>query len=52
MAVKWSRPGERILGRTSAEDVLDPVSNGVIVANNTLIEEEAAEEIERPASRR
>jgi len=38
---------ERILGRTTAEDVLDPVSAAVLVANNTLIEEEHAERIER-----
>src|SRR6476660_357163 len=38
---------ERILGRTAAEDVLDPVTNQVIVAGNTLIEEEASEAIER-----
>jgi DNA-directed RNA polymerase subunit beta' len=38
---------ERILGRTSAEDVLDPVSNAVLVPNNTLIEEDAADQIER-----
>jgi len=38
---------ERILGRTTAEDVLDPVSNKLLVANNTLIEETEAEMIER-----
>jgi DNA-directed RNA polymerase subunit beta' len=38
---------ERILGRTAAEDVLDPVTNRAIVAGNTLIEEEASEAIER-----
>jgi DNA-directed RNA polymerase subunit beta' len=38
---------ERILGRTSAEDVLDPVTNAVIVANNTLIEEDLADAIEK-----
>ena len=38
---------ERILGRTTAEDVLDPIAGGVLVANNTLIEEEHAERIER-----
>jgi DNA-directed RNA polymerase subunit beta' len=37
---------ERILGRTTAEDVLDPVTNEVIVARNTLIEESEAERIE------
>src|SRR3569833_2141627 len=38
---------ERILGRTAAEDVLDPATNEVMVPGNTLIEEEAAEAIER-----
>ncbi|HEX4171647.1 MAG TPA: DNA-directed RNA polymerase subunit beta', partial [Acetobacteraceae bacterium] len=38
---------ERILGRTAAEDVLDPVTNQVIVPGNTLIEEDAADQIER-----
>ena len=31
---------ERILGRTTAEDVLDPVTGEVLVPRNTLIEEE------------
>jgi DNA-directed RNA polymerase subunit beta' len=38
---------ERILGRTAAEAVLDPVTNEVLVPGNSLIEEEAAEAIER-----
>ena len=38
---------ERTLGRTTAEDVLDPVSGAVLVPNNTLIEETQAEVIER-----
>ncbi|MGH7120037.1 MAG: DNA-directed RNA polymerase subunit beta' [Acetobacteraceae bacterium] len=38
---------ERILGRTTAEDVLDPASGEVLVPQNCLIEEEAAESIER-----
>ena len=38
---------ERILGRTTAENVLDPVSGAVLVENNTLIEEEHAERIEK-----
>jgi DNA-directed RNA polymerase subunit beta' len=38
---------ERILGRTSAEDVLDPTTNQVIVSRNVLIEEENADRIER-----
>src|SRR6202035_1023306 len=39
----WS---ERTLGRTTAEDVLDPVSGKVLLANNTLIEEPQAEMLE------
>jgi DNA-directed RNA polymerase subunit beta' len=38
---------ERILGRTAAEDVLDPVTNEVLVPGNTLIEEDAADAIEK-----
>src|SRR5271163_4721119 len=38
---------ERILGRTSAEDVLDPTSGEVLVPANTLIEESEAERIEK-----
>jgi DNA-directed RNA polymerase subunit beta' len=38
---------ERILGRTAAEDVLDPSSSEVVVPRNTLIEEAEAELIER-----
>ena len=38
---------ERILGRTAAEDVLDPVSNAVIVPRGVLIGEEDADRIER-----
>jgi DNA-directed RNA polymerase subunit beta' len=38
---------ERILGRTTAEDVLDPVSGAVLVPNNTLIVEEHLECIEK-----
>jgi DNA-directed RNA polymerase subunit beta' len=38
---------ERILGRTSAEDVLDPSSSEVLVAASTLIEESEAERIEK-----
>ena len=38
---------ERILGRTTAEDVLDPASGKTIVPNNALIEETEAELIER-----
>ena len=38
---------ERILGRTTAEDVLDPAGGAVLVGENVLIEEEQAERIER-----
>jgi DNA-directed RNA polymerase subunit beta' len=38
---------ERILGRTTAEDVINPVTNEVLAVNNTLIDEELAELIER-----
>ncbi len=38
---------ERILGRTAAEDITDPVTNAVIVPGNTLIEEDAADAIEK-----
>ena len=38
--------GERILGRVTAEDVLDPYSGEVLVVRNTLVDEEAAERIE------
>jgi DNA-directed RNA polymerase subunit beta' len=37
----------RVLGRTAAEDVTDPVSRQVIVANGELIEERHAEAIEK-----
>jgi DNA-directed RNA polymerase subunit beta' len=38
---------ERILGRTTAEDVLDPTTNQLLVARNSLIEEAEAERIEK-----
>ncbi|MBR0658524.1 DNA-directed RNA polymerase subunit beta' [Neoroseomonas oryzicola] len=38
---------ERILGRTSQEDVLDPATGEVIVARNELIDEVGAERIEK-----
>jgi DNA-directed RNA polymerase subunit beta' len=38
---------ERILGRTTAEDVTDPATGAVLVPRNTLIEEEAAEVVEK-----
>ena len=37
---------ERTLGRTTAEDVLDPVSNEVLLPRNTLIEEPEADLLE------
>jgi DNA-directed RNA polymerase subunit beta' len=40
---------ERILGRTTAENVLDPVTSEVIVPGNTLITEPEAEIIEKAA---
>ncbi len=39
--------GERILGRTASEDILDPATGQMLVARNTLIEEPEAERIER-----
>ena len=39
--------GERILGRVAAEDVVDPDTGEVHVARNRLIEEAAAEAIDR-----
>jgi DNA-directed RNA polymerase subunit beta' len=38
---------ERTLGRTTAEDVLDPAGGGVLVAENVLIQEDEADLIER-----
>ncbi len=38
---------ERILGRTTAEDVIDPTTGAVILPRNTLVEEESAEQIEQ-----
>ena len=40
---------ERTLGRTTAEDVLDPITGEVMVKANTLIEEPEAEAIEKAA---
>src|SRR6195952_4778076 len=37
---------ERTLGRTTAEDVLDPATGKILLANNTLIEEPEAELLE------
>ena len=39
--------GDRVLGRTVAEDLVDPLSGEVIVARGELIEEPDIEEIER-----
>jgi DNA-directed RNA polymerase subunit beta' len=38
---------ERILGRTTAEDIIDPASGKVLFKNNVLIEEAEAEMIEK-----
>ncbi|MGA3001718.1 MAG: DNA-directed RNA polymerase subunit beta' [Acetobacteraceae bacterium] len=38
---------ERTLGRTTAEDVLDPAGGAVLVPGNTLIQEDEADLIER-----
>jgi len=38
---------ERILGRTAAEDVLDPSTGSVLVERNRMIEEEDADRIEK-----
>ncbi len=38
---------ERILGRTTSEDVLDPATNKVLLPRNTLVEETEAEQVER-----
>ncbi len=40
---------ERTLGRTTAEDVLDPVTNAVLLPRNTLIEEPEADLLESKA---
>jgi len=39
--------GQRILGRTAAEDVKDPVTKNLIVGNGALLEEKEVEAIER-----
>ena len=39
--------GARVLGRTAAEDVIDPASGAVIIKNGDLIEERHAEAIEK-----
>ncbi len=38
--------GERILGRTAAEDIKDPMTGDVIVSKNTLIDESDVEKID------
>jgi len=40
---------ERTLGRTTAEDVLDPATNAILVPRNTLIEEPEADLLEAKA---
>ena len=40
---------ERTLGRTTAEDVLDPITNAVLLPRNTLIEEPEADLLESKA---
>ena len=37
---------ERILGRVTSEDVIDPASGEVLIARNSLIDERDADEIE------
>ena len=40
---------ERTLGRTTAEDVLDPANNTILIPRNTLIEEPEADLLEKMA---
>jgi DNA-directed RNA polymerase subunit beta' len=42
-----SSVSERILGRTSQEDVLDPATGEVLIPRNHLIEETDAEKVEK-----
>ncbi len=44
--------GQRVLGRTAAEDITDTASGEVIVAAGTMIEERHVEQIDPPISRR
>ena len=44
--------GERVLGRVAVEDVIDPYSGEILVARNTLIDEEAVERLENAGSER
>jgi len=44
-----SSVAERVLGRTVAEDVIDPATNEMILPRNGLVEEEHAERIEQAA---
>src|SRR5512138_589619 len=39
--------GERVLGRTAQEDIVDPLNGNVIVKRGALIEEDKIEQIER-----
>ena len=43
---------DRILGRCAAVDVLDPLSGEVVLGAGELIDEDAVDTIERPASTR
>ena len=38
--------GERILGRVAAEDILNPATDEVVIANGTLIDERMADAVE------
>jgi DNA-directed RNA polymerase subunit beta' len=42
--------GERVLGRVAVEDVVDSYSGEILVARNTLIDEEAIERLENAGS--
>ncbi len=44
------RVGERVLGRVTVEDIIDPVSGEVIVAANNEIDEQAAGKIDEAGS--
>jgi DNA-directed RNA polymerase subunit beta' len=39
--------GERILGRTAAQDIINPLSGDVIAARNTILDEELVSQIEK-----
>ncbi|HET7289850.1 MAG TPA: DNA-directed RNA polymerase subunit beta', partial [Thermodesulfobacteriota bacterium] len=44
------RVGERVLGRVSVDDIIDPVSGQIIVAANNEIDEQAAAKIDEAGS--